>query len=364
MLYIIYYQGGIILGPSLLSRTPWFARSIFPLRGFIVIDMLTSFGFMFYFFLVGLQMDPWMLKKINKKSFALGFFSVALPMLLTFTFSSVLINFANLEPKTSYSLPAVSQAESIIAFPVIAHFLTELKIINSEFGRIALASSMISSIFSFCVITYNVLSHQTLGDNYRMITTISTGIAVVVIIVFVIRPTILWMIRQNPLGEPLKESYTVALLLAVLASGFCCQAIGLYAYFGPFVLGIVIPSGPPVGTAMAEKLNHLTSWVFMPLYFVKNGLLLDIFSVNFKKYLTVQFIALIGALGKFLGASLTSFYCHMPKKDAMALGLVMNAQGVLELFVFKMIKNSKVCIKFYLIFTINSNCPFADDCCL
>ncbi|KAM4124566.1 hypothetical protein ACB094_01G240900 [Castanea mollissima] len=333
--------GGIILGPSLLSRTPWFARSIFPLRGFIVIDMLTSFGFMFYFFLVGLQMDPWMLKKINKKSFALGFFSVALPMLLTFTFSSVLINFANLEPKTSYSLPAVSQAESIIAFPVIAHFLTELKIINSEFGRIALASSMISSIFSFCVITYNVLSHQTLGDNYRMITTISTGIAVVVIIVFVIRPTILWMIRQNPLGEPLKESYTVALLLAVLASGFCCQAIGLYAYFGPFVLGIVIPSGPPVGTAMAEKLNHLTSWVFMPLYFVKNGLLLDIFSVNFKKYLTVQFIALIGALGKFLGASLTSFYCHMPKKDAMALGLVMNAQGVLELFVFKMIKNSK-----------------------
>ncbi|KAM3761123.1 hypothetical protein ACB098_01G243800 [Castanea mollissima] len=333
--------GGIILGPSLLSRTPWFARSIFPLRGFIVIDVLTSFGFMFYFFLVGLQMDPWMLKKINKKSFALGFFSVALPMLLTFTFSSVLINFANLEPKTSYSLPAVSQAESIIAFPVIAHFLTELKIINSEFGRIALASSMISSIFSFCVITYNVLSHQTLGDNYRMITTISTGIAVVVIIVFVIRPTILWMIRQNPLGEPLKESYTVALLLAVLASGFCCQAIGLYAYFGPFVLGIVIPSGPPVGTAMAEKLNHLTSWVFMPLYFVKNGLLLDIFSVNFKKYLTVQFIALIGALGKFLGASLTSFYCHMPKKDAMALGLVMNAQGVLELFVFKMIKNSK-----------------------
>lgn len=327
-----------------------------------MIDMLTSFGFMFYFFLVGLQMDPRMLKNINRKSFALGFFSVALPMLLTFTFSSVLINFANLEQKTSYSLPAVSQAESIIAFPVIAHFLTELKIINSEFGRIALASSMISSIFSFCVITYTALSHQTLGDNYRMMTTISTGIAVGVIIVFVIRPTILWVIRQNPLGKPLEESYIVALLLAILACGFCCQAVGLNAYFGPFVLGIVIPSGPPVGTAMAEKLDH-TSWVFMPLYFVKNGLLLNIFSVNFKKYLTVQFIALIGALGKFLGASLTSFYCHMPKKDAMALGLVMNAQGVLELVVFKMIKNSKVCIKFYLILTI-SNCPFADDCYL
>ena len=281
-------------------------------------------------------------------------------MLLTFTFSSVLINFANLEPKTNYSLPVVSQAESIIAFPVIAHFLTELKIINSEFGRIALASSIISSIFSFCVITYLVLSHHTPGDNYKMITTISTGIAVVVIIIFVIRPTILWMIRRNPLGEPLKESYIVALLLAILVTGFCCQAIGLNAYFGPFVLGIVIPSGPPVGIAMAEKLDHVTSWVFMPLYFVKNGLLLNIFSVNFKKYLTVQFIALIGALGKFLGAFLTSFYCHMPKKDAMALGLVMNAQGVLELVIFKMIKSSKVCNKFYLIFTI-SNCPFTDD---
>ncbi|XP_030956186.1 cation/H(+) antiporter 15-like [Quercus lobata] len=333
--------GGIVLGPSFLSRTTWFARNIFPLRGFIVIDMITSFGFMFLFFLVGLQMDPWMLKKFNRKSCALGFFSVALPMLLTYTFSSVLINFTNLEPKTNYSLPIVSQAESIIAFPVIAHFLTELKIINSEFGRIALASSMTSTIFSFCVITYTVLSHYTTGDNYKMITTISTGVAVVVITVFFIRPTILWMICRNPLGEPLKESYIVALLLAILVSGFCCQAIGLNAYFGPFVLGIVTPSGPPVGTAMAEKLDHLTCWVFMPLYFVKNGLLLNIFSVNFKKYLTVQFIAFIGALGKFLGAFLTSFYCHMPKKDAMALGLVMNAQGVLELVIFKMFRSSK-----------------------
>uniref|UniRef100_A0A2N9IDS1 Uncharacterized protein n=1 Tax=Fagus sylvatica TaxID=28930 RepID=A0A2N9IDS1_FAGSY len=195
------------------------------------------------------------------------------------------MNAMNLEPRIAFSLLAVSQTESVLAFLAIAHFLTELKITSSEFGRIALASSM---------------------------------------------------------GEPLKETYVVALFVGVLVSGFCCQATGLHIYYGPFVFGVTIPSGPPVGSVMTEKLNLITTWMFMPLYFVKNGLLIDIFAVKFHNYLAVQSIALIAALGKFLGAFMISFYSNMPLRDAMALGLVMNAQGVIELNMFKMMKKIKV----------------------
>uniref|UniRef100_A0A2N9IFN1 Cation/H+ exchanger domain-containing protein n=1 Tax=Fagus sylvatica TaxID=28930 RepID=A0A2N9IFN1_FAGSY len=284
--------GGMIFGPSFLGRKSWFIRQLFPLRGFILIDIISSFGFMFYFFLIGAQMDPWIiLKKINKKTFVLGFFTVAIPMFLTLTCSLVIMNATNLEPRIAFSLLVVSQIESVLAFPAIAHFLTELKITSSEFGRIALASSMVSGLFSFSVITISILAYQTTGDNYRMPLTIFTEGA----------------IERNLRGCPV------------------CRGLG-----------------PPVRSVMTEKLNLITTWMFMPLYFVKNGLLIDIFAVKFHNYLAVQSIALIAALGKFLGAFMISFYCNMPLKDAMALGLVMNAQGVIELNMFKMMKKIKV----------------------
>ena len=179
--------------------------------------------------------------------------------------------------------------------------------------------------------------------------TIFTSIVVGIVIAFVIRPVVFWMVRRNSQGEPLKETYVVALFVGVLVSGFCCQATGLHIYYGPFVFGVTIPLGPPVGSVMTEKLNLITTWMFMPLYFVKNGLLIDIFAVKFHNYLAVQSIALIATLGKFLGAFMISFYCNMPLRDAMALGLVMKAQGVIELNMFKMMKKIKICIRIYLI---------------
>ena len=151
------------------------------------------------------------------------------------------------------------------------------------------------------------------------------------------------------MGEPLKETSVVALFVGVLVSGVCCQATGLNIYYGPFVLGITIPPGPPVGSVITEKLEFFTTWIFMPLYFVKNGLLIDIFAVKFQNYLAVQFIALMATFGKFLAAFMISFYCNMPLRDAMALGLVMNVQSVIELDMFKMMERNKVCIKFILL---------------
>uniref|UniRef100_A0A2N9IEK7 Uncharacterized protein n=1 Tax=Fagus sylvatica TaxID=28930 RepID=A0A2N9IEK7_FAGSY len=350
--------GGIIFGPSFLGRNSWFINQLFPLRGFILIDIISSFGFMFYFFLIGVQMDLCLLKTINKKTFALGFFSVAVPMLLTLTCTYVIMSAINLEPKIALSLPVVSQIESVLAFPAIAYFLTELKIINSEFGRIALASSMISGLLGVCVVTRAVLGHETPGDKQIFLSTIFTSIVVGVVIAFVIRPVVFYIIRRNPMGEPLKETSVVALFVGVLVSGFCCQATGLNIYYGPFVLGVTIPPGPPVGSVITEKLEFITTWIFMPLYFVKNGLLIDIFAVKFQNYLAVQFIALMATFGKFLGAFMISFYCNMPLRDAMALGLVMNVQGVIELNMFKMMERNKkidneafviICISFVIV---------------
>lgn len=304
-------------------------------------DALASFGFIFYFFLIGLQLDPWILKSIQRKAYPIGFFSVAVPMVLTTASFFLVQHSEGVDESMDRSLPAVIQAESVLSFPVIAQILQELKILNSEFGRLAISSSLVAAICSLLVITTTVLWHQETVDNIRAIQTVSYS-AVLGLLVFAVRPLILGMIKRNPEGEPLKQSNVLALLVAAMMSGLCSQALGLNMYFGPLVLGITIPAGPPIGSALVDKLDLITNWMFMPLYFTKIGLIINIFEIELKNYLIVQFMSLAGAFGKFIGTFIVALCVHIPLRDAVSLGLLMTVQGVLELALFKVMKNRKV----------------------
>ncbi|KAF7801745.1 cation/H(+) antiporter 15-like isoform X1 [Senna tora] len=333
---------GIMLGPSGLARNASLREMIFPPRSFMIIDVISSVAFMYYFFLLGLQMDPWILHKIDKKTSAIGFSAVVVPMTLTAgSYFLFVNNFPNTDPRLIQSLPIITQVESVLAFPVIACILSELKLLYSDFGRIALSASTVSALPSVPLVVLALVSLHTPGDHFTTLTILSTGVTITIIIFFIIRPVVLWMISNHPEGQPIKESHSIFLFLGVLVSGFCSQVTGLHAYFGPLVLGMAIPEDSPLGTAIKEKLEFVVSWILMPMFFLRNGLVIDIFEVRFSSYLVVQYIALIAGIGKFIGSFVTSLYCQIPVRDAAALGLLLNAQGILELRLFEMVKVNK-----------------------
>ncbi|KAK1567316.1 hypothetical protein Q3G72_010781 [Acer saccharum] len=338
-LYVSQFLGGLLLGPSLLGQIfKNYLDIVFPLKGFILLDVLASFAYMFHFFIIGVQIDPWIIKKINKHTFSIGFFTVTLPMVVSTGCAVFLGSF--LTEAEAKSLPVVALVESVLSFPMIAFFLAELGILNSEFGGVALCSSVISTLCSFCVTTISVLVHQSAGEILNSLGTVCSAILFAVAI-FVTRPALMWMIRRNPDGQPLKENYIIVLLLCVCVTGICSHAMGLHIHYGPLILGIILPAGPPVGTTVMERLYPITTWMFMPIFFVKTGLVINVFNIKMKNYLLVQSIALVGAIGKFMGAFLVSLLCELPVRDAICLGLVMNFQGVVELGLFKLMKKTK-----------------------
>ncbi|KAE9449005.1 hypothetical protein C3L33_19103, partial [Rhododendron williamsianum] len=333
--------GGIILGPSVLGRTGGFTEHFFPLRGFIILDAIAAFGYIFYFFLIGVQVDPWIVKKIEKREIIIGVSTVALALVLSISWSFLVLAKITIGLGTAGSLPVVATAESALSFPMMAQYLTEQKMINSEFGRLALSCSLASNLFSFCIITLTILTNQQSGERFQMLKTLCSGVAMALVIFGVVRPMIMRMLKRKTKGESLTEEFISIILVGVLVAAFASQALGLHIGYGPLLYGLALPAGPPLGSAVFEKLELINSWLFMPLYFVKNGLVTDIFSVDFKSYLVVQYIIAIAWVGKFIGALVSSVYCSIPYKDAILLGLVMNVQGVLELGMYKMMKQAK-----------------------
>ncbi|XP_022156488.1 cation/H(+) antiporter 15-like [Momordica charantia] len=325
--------GGLVLGSSVLGQFEGIRETLFPMNGFVFLDIVASFGYLFNFFLIGVQIDTSILKKIDKRAFAIGSCTVALPLVLTTIF---IINFMNMvDPKIAKSFPMVAATESFVSFPTVACFLSELHRLNSEFGRIALSSSMVCALCSFCVMILGALLNAQNVGRYEALSMVFTYVLFIAIIVVAVRPAILWMMKQNPIGQPLKEGYVITLLVGVLLTGFCCQATGMHLYFGPIALGIATPPGPPMGSALVERLHFITSWVFMPIFFVKIGSVINVFIIKLRSFLVVSFIVFVAALGKFLAAFMVSIYFKLPVRDAVSLGLILNCQGALELGLFE-----------------------------
>ncbi|KAJ8531450.1 hypothetical protein K7X08_026884 [Anisodus acutangulus] len=297
---------------------------------------------MFYFFLIGVQIDIWILKRVEKKEFIIGVSTVAAALVLSITTSFIMLSFEiNVEPLVSNSLPVVATMSSVLGFPVIAHYLTELRMVNSDFGRMALSCSLVSNSFGFLIITITSLSSQPSVEKFIILQNITSGIGFTMVIFFGVRPLIIWSTRRNPPGEPLKQSFICMVFIGVLMSGFCSKALGLHIFYGPLLYGLAIPAGPPLGSALVEKLQFIVTWLFMPIYFVKTGLVTDIFSVKLRNYLVLQSVILVACLGKFLGALISSTYNQVSLRDAISIGLVANVQGVLELGMFKMMKQNE-----------------------
>lgn len=318
--------------------------NFFPLRSFVLLDVIATFGFLWSFFLVGVQADLRVLKKVNKNALLIGILTALVPMVLTETLSFLLPYCIDVDINLTKSLPVIAQAQSMVALPTISYLLGELKIKNSEFARVALSSSAVSGLLGFTVTGFIILANQSLHDSTVMFATVSSAIVIIAIIIFIVRPTILWLIEQNPVEAPFKRKHFVIVLVVVLVTTLCSQASGLHSYFGPLIVGLVLPAEPPIGSAIREKLHMIIYWVFLPLYFVKNGLVVDLFRMKLHNYIIVQSVALVAALGKFMGAFITSrCRCNMPTADAITLGLVMNAQGFLELCMLMILKKYKVC---------------------
>ncbi|XWS08882.1 hypothetical protein CRYUN_Cryun40dG0038600 [Craigia yunnanensis] len=156
--------------------------------------------------------------------------------------------------------------------------------------------------------------------------------------------------KQILVRQPLKLGNLIVLFVAVLMSGFWGHCFGLNIYFGPLLFGLLIPSGLPLGSVLVKKLDLITYWMLLPLYFVKFGLTVDFFSLSIRTYSRVQFISLLGACGKFLGASLSALISsQMPLRDAVSLGFVMTFQGIIELGFFKLMKSQTEVMRFILV---------------
>ncbi|KAG5241903.1 cation/H(+) antiporter [Salix suchowensis] len=333
--------GGVILGPSVLGRSKAFASTVFPLRSVMVLETMANMGLLYFLFLVGVEMDMSVIKRTGKKAIAIAIGGMILPFLIGLAFSFALHKDSQSLNQGTFIL-FLGVALSVTAFPVLARVLAEIKLINTEIGRIAMSAALINDICAWILLALAITLAENESSSLATLWVVLSSITFVLICIYVVRPAILWMISSTPEGETISEYYICLILTGVMISGFITDAIGTHSVFGAFVFGLIIPNGP-LGVTLIEKLEDFVSGLLLPIFFAMSGLKTDIGAINgATTWLVLILVIIIGFAGKVVGTLLASMLYEMPLLEGITLGFLMNSKGLVEMIVLNVGRDQKV----------------------
>ncbi|XWS48855.1 hypothetical protein CRYUN_Cryun13aG0112500 [Craigia yunnanensis] len=337
------YQGGILLGPSVLGRSKGYLQAIFPPKSLTVLDTLANIGLIFFLFLAGLEIDPKALRRTGKTALAIAVTGIGLPFALGIGSSFLLQATISKGVNASAFLVFMGVALSITAFPVLARILAELKLLTTDVGRMAMSAAAVNDVAAWILLALAVALSGSSSSPVVSLWVFLSGCFFVICLLPILPPIFKWMACRCHEGEPVEEIYICATLGSVLAAGFVTDAIGIHAMFGAFVVGVLFPKEGPFACALVEKVEDLVSGLFLPLYFVSSGLKTNIATIQgLQSWGLLALVIFTACFGKIVGTVVVSLSCKVPLHEALALGFLMNTKGLVELIVLNIGKDRKV----------------------
>jgi len=334
--------GGIVLGPSLLGQVwPEAAAFVLPSSVAPYLAVIAQVGVILYMFLVGLELDLGVLRQRAHTTVAISHTSIIVPFLLGAALALILYPrlSSNDVSFTSFAL-FMGVAMSITAFPVLARILTDRRMHKTSLGILALGCAATDDVTAWCLLAFVVgVAQAKVGGAF---VTLGLTVAYIGFMFLVVRPIVSRLLAR--FDELRWTPEVVALVFAaLLLSALATEAIGVHAIFGAFLLGAIIPHDSAIARAFTRKLEDLVTVLLLPAFFAFTGMRTRIGLVSgVEQWLVCGLILLVATAGKFGGALVSARLTGLGWRDSVALGLLMNTRGLMELIALNIGLDMKV----------------------
>jgi Kef-type K+ transport system membrane component KefB/nucleotide-binding universal stress UspA family protein len=325
---------GILLGPSALGHiAPSLSHQILPPTVAPFLNVLSQVGVILYMFLVGVELDPALLRKRGHATVAISHASIIAPFLLGSSFALYIYPKlgTNDVPFTCFSL-FMGVSMSVTAFPVLARILTDRRIHTTRMGVIALTCAAVDDVTAWCLLAFvvSVVKAKMAG----VLVTAGLALGFIALMVFVARPAMVRLSRLYGQRGRLTQGVMALVFVALLISALLTDLIGIHAVFGAFALGAVIPHDSGLARELTDRLEDLVVVLFLPAFFAFTGMRTQIGLVSgTDQWIICGLIIVIASVGKFGGSFVAARLTGLGWRDSAALGTLMNTRGLMELIV-------------------------------
>lgn len=328
---IVYiFQCGIMLGPSILGRNITISEKLFPAKDKTLLNTLAPFGGIYFIFIVVMKMDAARIVRMAKNEWHIGIMC----LVVTFTFSySIAYSLSSYIPGMAdgaftFVLSAIT---SLTYFPVVAQSVTELNLLTSELGRLSMSTAIFNELIGWFSLALSPLLRD---QTTEVINTELSMLALALFTFFILRPAVMWIVKTTPEGKPVKEIYIIAILLGVLIMATLSDLGGFSYLPGVVLMGLIIPAGPPLGSAITERCEVVITNFFMPIFFIRIGQLTDIYTIiNWTQFVAFESVIFGAYIGKLAASLLCMVFIKTSLKNAFLFSCILNLKGMMDLVV-------------------------------
>lgn len=338
---------GIALGPSLLGwvsdllirhgfTSIHVGHALFPQPSVIFLGVLSQIGVIFFLFLVGLELDPKLLRNKGHAAVVISHASIVVPFLLGAAVALFLYpRLFNDTPAMRFTPVAlfIGAAMSITAFPVLARILTERNLHKTRLGAVAITCAAVDDVTAWCMLAFVVGVARAEGLAPAIRTAVLSTVYVLGMF-FIVRPFLARLQHVHDRQGRLNAGAVALVLGLVLISAWTTEKIGIHALFGAFLMGTMMPKGTEFIRTLTGKLEDFVVVLLLPIFFAYTGLKTEIGLLNTPElWGYTAIIVLVACVGKFGGSAIASRACGYSWRESSVIGILMNTRGLMELVI-------------------------------
>ncbi len=328
---------GILLGPSLFG---WLAPRPFafvfhsaPPEPLLILSQL---GLVLLMFQIGLEFDFAQLAlRSNRAAVArVSIASLAVPFAGGFALCWVLPGLAPLATRLDAAL-FVATAFSITALPILGRIMLDLDLTRSRLGVIAISSAAVNDVVGWlllALITTLTVSKFVAGEfALRIALVLLFGVASATLV----RPLLKRAIRRsNPHDGTMTGNLLGGLLVIIFIAAMTTSAIGIFAIFGGFMMGVILFDEHALVAAWRARVGGFVMVFFLPIFFTYTGLRTSIGGLHgVADWSGCLAIVTVACASKWLAAYVAARRSGFAHAEAAMMGFMMNTRALMELIV-------------------------------
>ncbi|WP_341526271.1 cation:proton antiporter [Nostoc sp. UHCC 0302] len=326
---------GIMLGPSLLGLVaPHLAVTLFPPETIPFLNVLSQVGLIFFMFLIGLELNPKYLSGQLEVAVLTSHVSILVPFSLG-TLLAVLLYPLVSNANVSFTAFALflGAAMSITAFPVLARIITENNLQGTRLGTLALTCAAVDDVTAWCLLAVAIAVART-GNMAGAFPTIIASVIYIGFMLTVGRWFLKRLAAHYRRAGRLSQLLLAGIYMAVVASALITELIGIHLIFGAFLLGAAMPKDADLVREVAVKTEDFVLIFLLPVFFAYSGLRTEIGLLNRPElWILCVLVLAVAIAGKYIGTYIAARVSGINKREASALGWLMNTRGLTELIV-------------------------------
>jgi Kef-type K+ transport system membrane component KefB len=270
---------GILLGPSFVGLVaPAVEAALFPPETLGLLSSVSNIGVVVYMFIVGTHLQTNIIRRAFRSAIVISLAGIVVPFTLGAGLAAIFHadgRFFGESVSRQQSMLYLGAAMAVTAFPVLARIIQDRGIGGTSLGTLALAAGCTDDAIAWCLL---------------------------------------------------------AVVLVGLNPGFNVIAfLGSHAVFVAFVIGALLPRRISAH-AFVRSIELLATTLLVPIFFAYSGISTRLGLLWSGNLLVVSIVViLVASIGKGVACWAAARLTGRPNTEAMGIGALMNARGLMEL---------------------------------